>query len=306
MTNKVVVLGSLNVDSILEIKRLPKPGETLSMLGKSSAPGGKGANQAVAAARSAAQTSFIGKIGADSQGKMMLASLETEKIDTSSVITDDESGTGSATILLDENGQNSILVYGGANQEIDQRQVREAEKQIAAADFLITQFETPQLASVEAFKIAKENNVTTILNPAPASSIDPELLKYTDLIVPNETESASITGIEITDEESMVASAKAFAKLGVKYLIITVGSKGAFFATPTQHQFIPAFKVKAVDTTAAGDTFIGSLSSQLKPDLSNLAQAITYAQKASSLAVQRLGAMPSIPTATEINASLKQ
>lgn len=305
MTNKVTVLGSLNVDTTLRVKRMPQPGETLMTENKSSAAGGKGANQAVAAARAGAQTSFIGKVGKDGAGQFMVESLNDDQIDTTGIAVDDTVGTGSAFILLDEAGQNSILVYGGSNKWVSKSEVEAAAKQIKQADFVISQFETPQEAALDAFKLAKANNVRTILNPAPASQIEPDLLQVTDLIVPNETESASLTGIEITDEASMIASAKAFQQMGVKNLIITVGSKGAFYATATEHDFVPAFKVKAVDTTAAGDTFIGALSSQLKPDLSNIAAALIFAQRASSITVQRLGAMPSIPTLAEIEAANK-
>lgn len=305
MTNKVTVLGSLNVDTTLRIKRMPQPGETLQTENKSSAAGGKGANQAVAAARAGAETSFIGKIGKDSAGQFMVESLKDDHIDTSSIATDETVGTGSAFILLDEEGQNSILVYGGSNQQVQKAEVEAAEDKIKNADFLIAQFETPQAAAIEAFKIAKANGVTTILNPAPAATIDPELLKYSDIVAPNETESATLTGIEVTDEASMVANAEKFAEMGVKNLIITVGSKGAFYSTAAGHDFVPAFTVKAVDTTAAGDTFIGALSSQLKPDLSNIADALVFAQRASSITVQRLGAMPSIPTYDEIIAASK-
>ncbi|KIS04057.1 ribokinase [Paucilactobacillus wasatchensis] len=305
MTNKVTVLGSLNVDTTLRIKRMPQPGETLMTENKSSAAGGKGANQAVAAARAGAQTSFIGKVGKDSAGQFMVESLNDDQINTDGIAVDETVGTGSASILLDEEGQNSILVYGGSNKRVSKQEVDAAAEQIKHADFVIAQFETPQEAALEAFKMAKENGVVTILNPAPAAQIDPALLQVTDLIVPNETESASLTGIEITDDASMVASAKAFEKMGVKNLIITVGSKGAFYSTATEHDFVPAFKVKAVDTTAAGDTFIGALSSQLKTDLSNIATALVFAQRASSITVQRLGAMPSIPTVAEIKAASK-
>lgn len=301
--NKVTVVGSLNVDTTMKIKRMPLPGETLSALGKSSAAGGKGANQAVSAARSGAQTYFVGEVGKDSGGEMMLKDLRENGIDVSGIKVNDQVGTGSAAILLDENGQNSILVYGGANQALSVADVTAAKKQIMEADFVVAQFETPQAATLKAFELAKANGVTTILNPAPAHEIDPAVLKLTDLIIPNETESQALTGIIITDETSMLMSAAKFAKMGVRNLIITVGAKGAFYCTQDGYNFIPAFKVNAVDTTAAGDTFIGALSSQLKPDMSNIEKALVYAQRASSLAVQKMGALPSIPTKDQIMAA---
>ena len=301
--NKVTVVGSLNVDTTMKIKRMPLPGETIAAMGKSSAAGGKGANQAVSAARSGAQTSFVGEVGKDNGGQMMLKDLQDNGIDVSGIRENDQVGTGSAAILLDENGQNSILVYGGANQQLSVEDVEAAKKQIVSADFVVAQFETPQAATLRAFQLAKENGVTTILNPAPAQKIDPAVLKLTDLIIPNETESSTLTGIIITDETSMLMSAAKFAQMGVRNLIITVGAKGAFYCTQDGYNFIPAFKVDAVDTTAAGDTFIGALSSQLKPDMSNIEKALVYAQRASSLAVQKMGALPSIPTKDQIIAA---
>ncbi|MFQ9706561.1 MAG: ribokinase [Limosilactobacillus pontis] len=303
MSNKVTVVGSLNVDTTLRIKRMPLPGETLAAADKTSAAGGKGANQAVAAARSGAKTAFVGQVGTDNGGEMMIKDLQDNGIDTTGIRENDQVGTGSAAILLDEDGQNSILVYGGANQQLSVDDVVAAKQQIAAADFVIAQFETPQSATLKAFQIAKANGVKTILNPAPAQKIDPALLKLTDLIIPNETESASLTGIIITDETSMLMSAAKYAQMGVRNLIITVGAKGAFYCTQDGYNFVPAFKVNAVDTTAAGDTFIGSLASQLKPDMSNIEKALVYAQRASSLAVQKMGALPSIPTHDEIIAA---
>ncbi len=301
--NKVTIVGSLNVDTTLRIKRMPLPGETLAAEGKSSAAGGKGANQAVSAARSGAQTAFIGEVGKDNSGQMMLDEMKDNGIDVAGIRENDQVGTGTASILLDENGQNSILIYGGANQQLSPTDVEAAKDKITAADFVVAQFETPQAATLRAFQLAKANGVTTILNPAPAQKIDPEVLKLTDLIIPNETESAELTGVIITDETSMLISAAKFAQMGVRNLIITVGAKGAFYCTQDGYSFIPAFKVNAVDTTAAGDTFIGALSSQLKPDMSNIEKALVYAQRASSLAVQKMGALPSIPTREQILAA---
>lgn len=306
MANKVVVLGSINVDTTYHVERFPQPGETISAKSKSSAPGGKGANQAVAAVRSGAQTSFVGAVGSDNEGSYMLEALKENNIDVHHIMVDKYHGTGTAAITLDANGQNDIMIYGGANQAMTTDVLAGIEDVLDGADFLISQFETPQEVTLAAFKLAKEHGVTTILNPAPAHDIIPELLSYTDVIAPNESECALLTGIEVADEESMLKSAEYFQKRGVKHLLITLGSRGVFYATPEGHGLVPAFKVKAVDTTAAGDTFIGALSSQLKDDLSNVAGALVYAQRASSLTVQQMGAMPSIPTADKVKAALAE
>ena len=306
MSNKIAVLGSINVDTTYHMDRFPEPGETLQANDKSSAPGGKGANQSVACARSGAKTYHIGMVGADQEGQFMRESMQEDGIDTRFVGIDKMHGTGTAMITLDANGQNDIMVYGGANQSMTTDVLKGTDELFKDIDFIITQFETPQKVSAEAFKRAKANGVTTILNPAPAKEIDPELLKYTDIIAPNETESALLTGIEITDEDSMIKTAEYFKNKGVDNLLITLGSKGVFYSTPNDHGLVPAFKVKPVDTTAAGDTFIGALASQLKTDLSNIADALVYAQRASSLTVQKMGAAPSIPTYDEIKAALAE
>lgn len=303
--SKVVVVGSLNVDTTLRVNRMPLPGETLASSSKSNAAGGKGANQAVAAARAGADTTFVGRIGNDAGGELMVTALKEAGVKTDHVVVDDGVGTGAATIMLDDKGQNSILIYGGANQTVDPDQVTAAEAAITAADFVITQFETPQKAAIRAFELAKAHGVTTILNPAPAAAIDPALLALTDLIIPNETEAATLTGVTITDEASMLEAAGKFAQMGVKNLIITVGAKGAFYCTQEGYNFVPAYKVKAVDTTAAGDTFIGALAAKLSPAMDNIEQALAFAQRASSLTVQGLGAMPSIPTLAQIEAASK-
>lgn len=305
MTNKVVVLGSLNVDTTLLINQMPKPGETISAISKTNSAGGKGANQAVAAARSGATTSFIGQVGDDSNGQFMIDALKNDGINTDHVAVDHENGTGSAVILLDSDGQNSIMVYGGANQSIQPATISDSEALIADADILIAQFETPQAVTYEAFKLAKKHNVTTILNPAPASKIIDGLLEVTDLVVPNETESTTLTGLEVDDIETMNTNAEKFAEMGVHHLIITVGARGAYYHTPDDSGFVPAFKVKAKDTTAAGDTFIGAFSAKVKKDLSNMQDALVYAQQASSITVRRLGALPSIPTEKEIKEEYK-
>lgn len=306
MVNHVVVLGSINVDTTYHVNRFPQPGETIAAQSKSSAPGGKGANQAVAAARSGAQTAFVGAVGSDNEGQYMLEALKENDIDTSHINIDKYHGTGSAAITLDANGQNDIMVYGGANQAMQPGEFSDLSELLAHTDFLIAQFETPQAVALDLFKQAKEQGVTTVLNPAPAHEIMPELLQYTDVIAPNETECALLTGIELTDEDSMLKSADYFRERGVKHLLITLGDRGVFYATPDDHGLVPAFKVKAVDTTAAGDTFIGALCSQLEKDLANVEDSLRYAQRASSLTVQRMGAMPSIPTGEDVKAALKQ
>ncbi|MGZ7884338.1 ribokinase [Limosilactobacillus ingluviei] len=304
MTKKIAVLGSLNLDTTYHVTRFPQPGETISANDKSSAPGGKGANQAVAAVRSGAQVAFIGMVGEDNEGKFMREALQEDGIDTKFLQNDPRHGTGSAIITLDANGQNDIMVYAGANFGMDESLLKGTDDLFKDCDFLIAQFETPQAVTAAAFKQAKAHGVTTILNPAPAKEILPELLAVTDVVIPNESESEVLTGIAVDSEDAMLETADYFKAHGVNNLLITLGSRGVFYCTPHGHGMVPAFKVKAVDTTAAGDTFIGALASQLATDLSNVADALVYAQRASSLTVQKMGAMPSIPTEAEVRAAL--
>lgn len=304
MTKKIAVLGSLNLDTTYHVTRFPQPGETISANDKSSAPGGKGANQAVAAVRSGAQVAFIGMVGEDNEGKFMREALQEDGIDTKFLQNDPRHGTGSAIITLDANGQNDIMVYAGANFGMDESLLKGTDDLFKDCDFLIAQFETPQAVTAAAFKQAKAHGVTTILNPAPAKEILPELLAVTDVVIPNESESEVLTGIAVDSEAAMLETADCFKAHGVNNLLITLGSRGVFYCTPHGHGMVPAFKVKAVDTTAAGDTFIGALASQLATDLSNVADALVYAQRASSLTVQKMGAMPSIPTEAEVRAAL--
>lgn len=295
MANRVIVLGSINMDTTYRVEHFPQPGETISAIDKQVAPGGKGANQAVAAARSGAHTAFIGAIGDDNDGRVMIKQLQANHIDTAHVLTDQQHATGSTLVTVEESGQNDILVYGGANQALTITAVGQVTDLLEQADFLVAQFETPQAVTEDLFRQAKLHGVTTILNPAPAQAITPALFKYTDLIIPNETEAEKLTGIPVIDQESMQATAQWFQQKGIPNLVITLGERGVFYATNDHTGQVPAFRVKAVDTTAAGDTFVGALVAELTPQLTNLTATITYAQRASSLTVQKNGAMPSIP-----------
>lgn len=305
--NKITIVGSINVDNILHVKTLPQPGETIAMSDFSKAPGGKGANQAVAAARANANVTFVGRVGDDENGRMMLDEFKKNGINTDHISITPDQQTGQAYILLQESGQNSIIIQHGANFDVSVEDVENAKDEIQSSDFVVAQFETPLDATIEAFKLAREAGKTTILNPAPARKDIPEsLLALTDIITPNETESESITGIAVTDDASKKESAEYFHKLGVKGVIITLGSAGSYVSYEDLNEMVPAFKVNAVDTTAAGDTFIGALASELKTDISNLKDSVIYASKSSSFTVQKLGAFPSIPNRKVVEQALKE
>lgn len=300
--NKVTVIGSINLDKTIRVKEMAKPGETIHASEVFSAGGGKGANQAVAAKRSGAKTAFIGAVGNDDAGKTMRELLGYEEINLDGIAELDKVATGQAYIVVDEKGENSIMIHAGANGKITPEHVVEHADLIKESDFVIAQFESDLASTIKAFEVAHQAGVKTILNPAPAMRTVPEeLLKTTDVIAPNETETEILTGIKVVDEKSMQKAADKLHSLGIKVVLITIGSKGSFYSMDGQSGIVPAFKVNAVDTTAAGDTFIGALSTVLKPDFSNLVEAITYGNKASSLTVQRFGAQPSIPYKHELN-----
>ncbi|CUW13151.1 ribokinase [Leuconostoc gelidum subsp. gasicomitatum] len=302
MTKNIVVLGSLNVDNIMKMPRMPLVGETMALTDVTTAPGGKGANQAVAAARQGANVSFIGSVGNDSNGQFMRATLLTNGVNVNAVTTNSEVPTGSAYIMLQENGANTILIHGGANQALTVADLD--ENVIAKADTLIAQFEVPLEVIVAAFKIAKANNVQTILNPAPAVyDLIPELTHVTDIILPNETEAQLLTGITVENNEAVLNRvSNAILAKGVPRSIITLGDAGSFVADRDKRWWFKPNKVDAVDTTGAGDTFIGTLASVIDADFNNLEETVKRASIASAIAVTRAGAIPSIPTRDEVDA----
>ncbi|MBM7834192.1 ribokinase [Clostridium sardiniense] len=301
--NKVCVLGSINMDLVIKVNEMPKEGETILSKSFEKIAGGKGANQAVAAKRCGNIVSMIGKIGRDDNGQILKTLLDEEGIDTSLVFEDKNEPTGMAMITVNNRGNNSITVISGSNMTLNKSEIDKSKEVIKNSDILISQFETPEEITLEAFKIAKENNKITILNPAPAKKIDDELLKYTDIIIPNETEAELLTGVEVNDLETAKIASKELLDKGVKFVIITLGSKGAAVINKENGQVVPAFKVNAVDTTAAGDSFIGGLSSKLNIEnlnFENLLKAVKFGNKVSSITVQREGAQPSIARLVEV------
>ncbi|MDZ4991396.1 ribokinase [Clostridium perfringens] len=301
--NKICVLGSMNMDLVLKVKDMPKVGETILSKSFQKIAGGKGANQAVAAKRSGAEVFMVSKIGKDENGRELRNKLVEDNIDVKYVFEDEVEPTGIALIMVNDNGNNSIIVNAGSNMTLTRDEIHSAEEVIKESEIIISQFETHEDITIEAFKIAKENGKVTILNPAPAKKIKEELLKYTDIIVPNETEAELLTGIEIKDIEDAKEAGKIFLDKGVKFVIITLGENGAALIGKDFCEIVPAYKVNAIDTTAAGDSFIGGLSSKL--DAKNLgretlSKAIRFGNKVSSIAVQRRGAQPSIPFVDEV------
>lgn len=301
--NKVCVLGSMNMDLVVKVNDVPRVGETILSKSFEKIVGGKGANQAIAAKRCGAKVSMIAKIGNDDNGQILKQKLEEDNIDVKYVFKDNKEATGIAIIMVNENGNNSIIVVSGSNMTIDDEEVEASIEKIKESDILISQFEVSEKIILKAFKKAKELEKLTILNPAPAKKINEELLKVTDIIVPNETEAEVLTGIKVNTLGDANEAGQIFLEKGVKFAVITLGSKGAAVIGPDFCELVPAYKVNAIDTTAAGDSFIGALSSKLKFEeinKLNLINAVKFGNKVSSISVQRKGAQPSIPYLREV------
>ena len=291
---KVVVIGSSNNDMTIKGDRLPKPGETVLGGEFRMGPGGKGANQAVAARRLGADVSFICKVGRDIFGDNAISGYQKEGIDCSRILRSDKA-SGTALILVDGNAENCIAVAPGANADLTPEDVDSVADVIRSADYLILQLEIPVESVLRAAKIAHEAGVYVILNPAPACHLPEELFGYISLITPNQTESALLSGVE----DNLDAAVERLMQLGVKDVVVTLGSKGSLVISEGAKTLVPSLKVKAVDTTAAGDTFCGALCVALSEGCS-LVDAAGFATKASALTVQKMGAQDSIPFRSDI------
>ncbi|RDX02039.1 ribokinase [Listeria kieliensis] len=296
--NQICVVGSLNVDTTITFKTLPQVGETIAGKSIKHSAGGKGFNQAITASRLGSQVSFVGAIGRDERGEFLQAILTEEEIDQEQIaVMDDE--TGQAFVAVDEAGKNMILMYGGANEKVTRGLVQEAEAKIAASDVVISQFEIPEEAVLEAFRIAREKAKLTILNPAPGKTCSEELLAMTDYLIPNETELELVTGGKpLQNQAERIQAARDLLKLVRKAVIVTLGDAGSLLVSAEGETLVPAKKVKAVDTTAAGDSFIGTFAHciQTQP----VEEAIQKATEIAAIVVAREGAYTSIPTKQEL------
>lgn len=296
--NKILVIGSSNTDMTVLTETLPAPGETLLGGEFKMGGGGKGANQAVAAKRLGGDVQFICKVGRDLFGENAIASYEKEGLDTSMILRS-EKPSGVALILVDKQAENCISVAGGANEDFSVEDIQSLKSVIEEAGILILQHEIPIPSVVEAAKIAHAAGVYVILNPAPARELPEEIYACIDLITPNQTETATMTGMTINNEQEAAAAAEALRAKGVGNILMTMGSKGSMCFTAEESFFTPSQKVKAVDTTAAGDTFCGALAVALAEGKS-LKEAAAFATKASALTVQKRGAQESIPYRKDI------
>ncbi|MFL6966635.1 ribokinase [Pseudomonas alvandae] len=301
MPANVVVIGSLNMDLVTRAPRLPRGGETLIGESFSTIPGGKGANQAVAAARLGAQVSMVGCVGSDAYGQQLRGALLAEGIDCQAVSVVDGS-SGVALIVVDDNSQNAIVIVAGANGELTPTVLERFDAVLQSADVIICQLEVPDATVGHALKRGRELGKTVILNPAPASRALPaEWYAYVDYLIPNESEAMVLSGLAVDSLETAEAAATQLIASGAGKVIVTLGAQGLMFANGSSFEHFPAPRVKAVDTTAAGDTFVGGFAAALASGKDE-AEAIRFGQVAAALSVTRAGAQPSIPTLLEVQA----
>ena len=306
MQAKVVIVGSLNMDLVTRAPRLPRAGETLAGKSFVTVPGGKGANQAVAAARLGASVAMIGCVGDDAYGEQLRTALLAEGIDCQAVTRIDGESTGVALIVVDDSSQNAIVIVAGGNGHVTASVVDSFDALLSQADVIICQLEVPLDTVGHVLKRGHELGKTVILNPAPASGPLPaEWFAWIDYLIPNESEATALTGLPVDSTASADAAASALLAAGVSKVIVTLGEQGALFASPSRSEHFPAPKVQPVDTTAAGDTFVGGFAAALADGKSE-SDAIRFGQVAAALSVTRSGAQPSIPTFAEVQASAAQ
>ncbi|MBC7260443.1 MAG: ribokinase [Chloroflexi bacterium] len=299
---KVVVVGSSNTDMVVRVPRIPAPGETVLGGEFVMAAGGKGANQAVAAARLGAQVTFVARVGRDVFGERALEGFRQEGIATQYVSIDPEAASGVALIFVDASGENSIAVAPGANARLTPEDVQHAREAIEAADVLLLQLETPLETVWQAAEIAHRAGVRVVLNPAPARPLPVELLALVDVLTPNEGEANLLAARQVAQSATLTdaeAAARYLIERGVKVVIVTLGARGALIVTPDFQQLVPGFTVDVIDTTAAGDAFNGGLAVALAEGRT-LAEAVLFANACGALAATKLGAQPSLPTAEEV------
>lgn len=296
---KIVVIGSSNMDMVIKTDHIPVPGETVLSGAFFMNAGGKGANQAVAVARMGGEVSFISKMGNDVFGKQFIQLFSNEGIDIRHIVSDDDLPSGVALITVDKAGENSIVVAAGANANLLPADIDEdARKEISGSSILLMQLEIP-LETVEyAARHASAGGVKVILNPAPVNTLRAELLSHIDIITPNRTEAEMISGITVTDIETAKQAAKAICEKGVNSVVVTMGALGSVIYTEGAFTIVPAQVVEAVDTTAAGDVFNGTLAVALSEG-KDLPEAVDFASRAAAISVTRLGAQQSIPYRNE-------
>ncbi len=295
---KICVIGSLNMDLVVNVDNMPKKGQTLIGSDFKEVPGGKGANQAVAMARLGGDVTMIGKVGTDSFGQTLIDALKNDNVNTTYVHKED-GPTGVAMITVDKNAENSIVVAAGANFKVKENDIDKNIDAIKNSDIVVVQLETPLETIKYALKSAKELGKYTILNPAPAVKLEDSIIANVDLLTPNETELEILSGVSINCEDDILKAAQTMIEKGVKELIVTLGSKGSLYINKEISMFKKSYKVDAVDTTAAGDSYTGALSVAFSKG-ENIEVAMDFASRVGALCVTKEGAQSSLPTLEEV------
>ena len=299
----IVVLGGINMDLVATSERMPELGETVFGRSFHTAPGGKGANQAVAAARLGAEVRMVGRVGDDGFGPTLLEGMRSEGIDVSGVALDPANPSGVALILLDDQAENMIVAVYGANMACDDQQVSSVRDALNGADALLLQLETPLDVAIRAGSLAKERGVTVVWDPAPALDMGQEAYRLCDVLTPNQAEAEFLTGISVTDPDSAERAAAALVDQGAPAAVAKLGEGGAFYVTRDERGFVPAFEVEAIDSVAAGDAFAAGLGVALAAGLS-LPEAVRFGSAAGALAVTKSGAQQAMPFRREVDALL--
>lgn len=294
----IVVIGSINMDLVVKTDDIPKIGETVLGHELVQVPGGKGANQSVAISKLGNKITFIGKVGEDMFGNILVDSLKDASVDTSR-IEKENCNSGIAIINVDKEGNNNIVVIPGSNSKVDNDFLHKNIDVVENSKIVLFQFEIPLETVKNGLKVARKLGKITVLNPAPAYDLDDEIIENIDILIPNEYELEKISKVNIISNSSLLEAANVIIKKGVKELIVTLGSKGVLYVNKNEYKFYEPFKVKAIDTTAAGDSFIGGFLSSYVKD-KDMDKSIELGQKAAALAIQKIGAQSSIPTMDEI------
>jgi ribokinase len=302
--NSLLVVGSSNTDMIIKLDRIPRPGETLLGGEFVTAAGGKGANQAVGAARAGGAVTFIARVGQDMFGEQAVAGFVRDRINVDFVFRDKTAPSGVALIFVAKDGENSIAVASGANGRLSPADVKKARRAFAGAAVLVMQLETPLPTVQAAADLAAAHGVRVILNPAPARPLPDRLLRRVSILTPNEREAELLTGIKVDSDSAAATAAAGLRARGVDTVILTLGARGAFVATADTRELVPGFKIKPVDTTAAGDIFNGALAVALAEG-QPLTDAVHFANAAAALSVTKMGAQPSAPKRKDIERFLK-
>ena len=301
MKKNILVIGSSNTDLVIQTSHFPEPGETVMGGVFSTFAGGKGANQAVAASRLGAKVTFVARVGNDDFGRQAIDGFDKEGITTSHIFIDENEPTGVASIIINKDGENTIVVAPGANNMLSKTDIEGIVSLVEATDIVLVQLEVPLETVTFVIQLAHKLHKKIILNPAPAVKLDYNLFSYLDIITPNESETKILLGKKVSDLKSASEAAQVFLDKGVKNVVITLGKQGAFFKNDHEEYLIPAIKTEVIDTTGAGDTFNGALAVAISEGKS-WRDALDFSNKAAAISVSRLGAQSSIPFRKEIEA----